>query len=81
MNATTNATLADTDDDKLDDGRELKLGTNASVADTDGDGLSDGVEVTEPGNITDADPLHMDLFVELDYMAGQKPNRTALNLV
>ena len=81
VNASTNATLADTDGDGLDDGRELELGTNATNADTDGDGLSDGVEVNEPGNITDADPLHMDLFVELDYMAGQKPDRAALDLV
>lgn len=81
VNASTSATLADTDGDGLDDDREAEIGTNATVADTDGDGLSDGVEVNEPGNITDADPLHMDLFVELDYMAGQKPDRAALDLV
>ena len=41
----TNARVADTDGDDLDDGREVnQLGTNATNTDTDGDGLSDGVE-------------------------------------
>jgi hypothetical protein len=51
------------------------------VADTDGDGLSDGAEVFDAGPLTDADPLHHDLFVEIDYMRGERPNRTALQLV
>jgi hypothetical protein len=79
--AATNATLADTDDDGLNDGREQKLGTNATLADTDGDGLDDGAEVRDAGPLDGADPLHMDIFVEIDYMEGEKPDRAALDLV
>jgi len=61
---------ADTDDDGLADGREVEVGANLTLADTDGDGLSDGAEVpgvTDGGvELPDADPLRMDLYVQID---------------
>ena len=40
----TSPTLADTDEDGVDDGTEVADGTNPRGSDTDGDGLSDGDE-------------------------------------
>jgi len=52
----TNAYLADTDGDGLDDGVEvLDLGTDPLSVDTDGDGMDDGTEVN-----VGADPLDED---------------------
>jgi hypothetical protein len=46
----TNATVADTDDDGLDDNLEVNTyGTDPNRIDTDGDGLEDGAEVNEHG--------------------------------
>lgn len=42
--------------------------------DYDGDG---GIDLTLSG----ADPLRKDIFVEIDYMQGYKPNQTAINAV
>lgn len=42
----TNAAIADTDEDGVDDGVEITDGTNPRSSDTDGDGLSDGEEKT-----------------------------------
>ncbi|MCI0497846.1 MAG: hypothetical protein L0Z54_06115 [Thermoplasmata archaeon] len=47
--------IADTDDDGLDDGAEMRLATNPNDRDTDGDCLFDGEEVT-----LGADPLDPD---------------------
>jgi len=68
----TDPTVADTDDDGLDDARELAVGTDPLVADTDGDGLSDGAELTLPA-LAAADPLRMDVFVEIDWVSGERP--------
>jgi hypothetical protein len=65
-------TDADTDDDGLSDPREVELGTDPGDDDTDGDGLPDPVEVDPPAALSEADPLRMDVFVELDYM-GEVP--------
>lgn len=46
----------DSDQDGLDDGREVQLGTNQNNSDTDGDALSDGDEVL----IWKTDPLNPD---------------------
>ncbi|MDA7879362.1 thrombospondin type 3 repeat-containing protein, partial [Akkermansiaceae bacterium] len=62
QSAGTNPTLADTDNDTLNDGQELKtFGTNPLLADSDGEGLSDADElsgvggyVTDP-NLADTD--------------------------
>ena len=53
----TDPTVADTDGDGLDDGREVpELPTDPTVADTDGDGLDDGREVLDlPTDPTVAD--------------------------
>jgi hypothetical protein len=50
----TNATLSDTDGDKLSDGSEVRrFGTNPLSTDTDGDGYTDGVEVYRGWNPRD----------------------------
>jgi uncharacterized repeat protein (TIGR02543 family) len=43
----TNPELADTDDDRLNDGAEQNAGSNPLQPDTDGDGVPDGLEVRE----------------------------------
>lgn len=64
----------------------------AAPADSDGDGLSNdweenGVDVDNDGTVDldiaamGADPLHKDLFVELDYMAGHQLPVAATNIV
>ena len=52
----TDILKADTDDDELDDGREVQLGTDPLHWDTDGDDLSDGMEVAQG-----TDPLNPDV--------------------
>ena len=49
----TDPNNADTDEDSLDDGREIELNTDPTVPDTDDDGLLDGEEI----NIYETDPL------------------------
>jgi hypothetical protein len=69
----TSPALADTDTDGLADPRELDAATGPADADTDDDGLPDGVEVNSdmhPG----ADPMHKDVYVEVDYMRDYRPN-------
>jgi len=77
----TNASVADTDSDGLEDGRELELGTDPTVADTDDDGLGDGAEVLATETLPGADPLHRDVFVEIDYMAGERPEDAMLDRI
>lgn len=64
---------ADSDSDGLSDARERELGTDPETADTDGDGIEDGTEVTATDRFPDADPLHKDVYVEIDYMNGERP--------
>jgi hypothetical protein len=65
----TDPLLADTDDDGLADGEEVALGTDPTDPDTDGDRLLDGWEVAgesaDGAPLPGADPLRMDLYVEL----------------
>lgn len=65
----TDPAVADTDGDGLADGREVELGTDPLDDDTDGDRLLDGWEVAgesaDGAPLPDADPLRMDLYVEL----------------
>lgn len=77
----SNASLPDTDDDGLNDSRERALGTNLTVADTDGDGLGDGAEVLATEALPGADPLHRDIYLEVDYMAGERPDEAMLETV
>lgn len=51
---------ADSDDDGLDDGDELRRGTDPNDADTDDDGMSDGAEVAAAGSGACPDPLDPD---------------------
>lgn len=76
----TDPTNPDTDDDGLDDGEEQNWGTDPTAEDTDGDGLKDSSEVQTPA-LEDADPLQMDVFIELDWMRGEKPSRATIQKV
>lgn len=67
----------DTDNDELDDVEEHERGTNPTDKDTDGDGLKDGHEVHVDA-LDDANPLRMDVFIELDWMRGEKPSRSTI---
>jgi hypothetical protein len=60
----------DPDNDGLHNAAEVWHGTNASNPDTDGDGLPDGVEVKADEALPGADPLRMDVYVEVDYEAN-----------
>ena len=70
----TDPTAADTDEDGLADARELSVGTDPTVADTDGDRLPDGWEfrheTPDGARLPGADPLSMDLYVQVDYAEG-----------
>ncbi|MFC6951788.1 hypothetical protein [Halorubellus litoreus] len=78
----TDPTTNDTDGDRLPDAVELRVyDTDPTSSDTDDDGLEDGVEAADSGPLAAADPLARDVFVELDYMRGERPNATAIALV
>jgi hypothetical protein len=78
----TDPTANDSDDDDLAERLEVEVyGTDPSTADTDGDGLRDGVEAADAGPLADADPLARDVFIELDYMRGERPSKDAIALV
>jgi hypothetical protein len=77
----SNASLRDTDGDGLNDSRERELGTNLTLVDTDDDGLGDGAEVLATETLPDADPLHRDVFLEVDYMRGHRPDEAMLATV
>lgn len=66
------AITVDTDADGLSDKRERRINTNVTAPDTDGDGLPDGAEVGGKGALSDADPLHYDVFLEVSYDEGTK---------
>ncbi|HKJ58129.1 MAG TPA: hypothetical protein VKA37_02795 [Halobacteriales archaeon] len=66
----TDPLVADTDDDGLEDGREVELGTDPLVVDTDGDGFEDGPEVHRTDVLEGADPLRIDVYVEVDLVDG-----------
>ena len=63
---------ADTDGDGLTADEERRLGTDADDPDTDGDALLDGWEAKGVNGIDlpgmGANPLHKDVFVEMDFM-------------
>jgi len=76
----TDPQLPDTDDDWLTDSEELAEGTGPLDPDMDGDGLPDGAELKHP-ELTEASPFRMDVFIELDRMAGNKPDPDALEIL
>lgn len=63
-------TGTDSDSDGLPDRAERQIGTDPNNADTDGDGFTDHAEVTEHEKLPGADPLHKDLYYEVDTMKG-----------
>jgi hypothetical protein len=78
----TDPTATDSDDDALADPLEVdQYGTDPTSADSDGDGLRDGVEAASTGPLAAADPLARDVFLELDYMRGERPSEDAIALV
>jgi len=72
----------DSDLDGLSNYEELLLGTAPQNNDTDADGLYDGWEVYGHNWVDypalGADPLHKDIFLELDYHAAVKPSQAVL---
>lgn len=76
----TDLLVADSDGDGLDDGIELsRYDTDPTSGDTDGDGLADGKEVSADPAMSAADPARFDVFVELDYMVGERPAEAAID--
>lgn len=75
----------DADGDGVCDDAEARYGTNPNLSDTDGDGLSDNAELFGFDGLDlhyyGADPLHKDIFLEIDYYPGLKPDDTAINRV
>lgn len=69
----TNPNDADTDDDALDDGLEVRLGTDPLSSDTDGDGRSDSEEVS-----AGTDPLNPDAVAPT--VAAIDPLDNAINV-
>jgi len=63
-----NCSERDGDRDGLTGCEEADIGTDPTDPDTDGDGFPDGAEVNRPELLPDADPLHFDLYVEVDYI-------------
>lgn len=76
---------ADTDGDGICDDAEARYGTDPNSADTDGDSLSDNAELFGFGGLDlryyGADPRHRDVFLEIDYYPGLKPDDTAIQMV
>jgi hypothetical protein len=72
----------DFDGDGLPTSQEYDLGTNPFLPDTDGDSIPDGWEVNGHDWVDypsmGADPLRKNMFVECDYMQGQKPLDAAI---
>ncbi|WP_226010849.1 hypothetical protein [Halomicrobium salinisoli] len=71
----------DRDGDGLTDHEERVRGTDPTDPDTDGDGLPDGVEVACDGTFPGADPLHQDIFVEVDGTAGTNVSEDTVDAV
>ncbi|WP_158058199.1 hypothetical protein [Halorussus halophilus] len=65
-------TSADSDGDGLSDKREVNGPLDPTLADTDGDNLLDGWEVRgespKGADLSEADPLHKDMFVHVIYL-------------
>ncbi|HET8933341.1 MAG TPA: zinc-dependent metalloprotease family protein [Polyangiales bacterium] len=76
----------DPDRDGLCTALELEYGTDPNNADTDGDSLDDGMEVKgyrirrtrERVLLPDANPLHRDIYVEIDYTPNFRPSNDAM---
>lgn len=76
---------ADSDGDGLCNEAEARYGTDPNNPDTDGDGFSDRAEVLGYESVDlryhGADPLHRDIFLEVDWFPGLRPSDEAIALV
>lgn len=63
----------DADGDGLADCEEEELGTDPQDPDSDDDGLPDGAEVDRSDLLPGADPLHYDVYVEIDWIGEELP--------
>jgi hypothetical protein len=68
--------LEDPDEDGMVTLAERAHGTPPNRSDLDGDGLPDGVEVYADEALPGADPLRMDVFVEVDHVPGCELSRS-----
>ncbi|WP_225335279.1 hypothetical protein [Halomicrobium urmianum] len=71
----------DRDGDGLTDREERLHGTDPTDPDTDGDGIPDGVEVECDGTFPGADPLHQDIYVEVDGTAGTNVSEDTVDAI
>lgn len=71
----------DADGDGLTDAVEAELGTDPHDRDTDGDGYPDGMEVGCGDRLPDADPLHQDVYVEVDSVDGAALDPATVDLL
>lgn len=81
LNIGTDPLAGDSDDDGLEDGIEADLGTDPLEPDTDGDGFPDGTEVDRTDVLPGADPLRVDVYVEVDLVAGARLPRAEVERV
>jgi hypothetical protein len=84
------ADAPDDDEDGLCNDAEIELGTDPYDPDSDGDALKDGDEVLgyREGDVLvldlpalGADPLHQDIFLEIDYYAAFRPSPGVIEAV
>lgn len=74
-----NATV-DADGDGVSDAAEREVyGTDPNESDTDGDGYPDGMEIACDDRLPGADPLHHDLFLEVDTVEGATLDAAAVD--
>ncbi|ESQ17040.1 MAG: hypothetical protein N838_25450 [Thiohalocapsa sp. PB-PSB1] len=75
----------DSDGDSICNDAEARYGTNAYNSDTDGDRLSDAAELFGWSGVDlatfGANPKHKDVFIEIDYYPGLKPQSAAIDKV
>lgn len=83
FNNGTSPLLQDTDGDGLSDSVEGRIGTDPLDIDTDNDGLSDYQEyqVSQKFPEVDANPLHKDIILEMDYYYGDKPTDITKDII
>jgi len=69
---------SDDDSDGLNDTAERIAGTDPQDPDTDGDGIPDGPEVDATERYPEADPLHHDIYVEVDATGDEQLNLSVI---
>ncbi|SMF66076.1 hypothetical protein SAMN02745866_04247 [Alteromonadaceae bacterium Bs31] len=78
----------DSDGDSICDAAEARYGTNPYSSDTDGDRISDAAELFGINGVdlryfgeNAANPRRKDVFMEIDYYPGLKPDQAAIDTV